>query len=88
MEQALAEAALQARDGLRHGRLGKLEIGSGAAKGADFANFGEDSPRFEIGELWHRFWKRCVSSGSIFNSAPDPTLSTSTSEIAHLEEIT
>ena len=84
MEQALAEAALQPRNGLGDGRLGEIELDGGAGKGAGFGNFGEDRPGFEIGELWHRFWKRCVSSGSIFISAPDPILSTSTSEIARV----
>jgi hypothetical protein len=88
VEQTFAEAALQSRNCLGDGRLREVELGSGAGKGAGFGDFGEDGPGFEVGELRHRFWKRCVSNGSIFKSATRPILSSSTSEIAHLEVIT
>ena len=88
MEQAFAEAALETGNGLGDGRFGEVELGSGAGEGAGFGNFGEDGPGFEVGELRHRFWKRCVSRGSIFKSAARPILSTSMSEIAQLEVVT
>ncbi len=88
MEQALAEAALQTGNGLRDGRLGEVELGSGAGKGAGFGNFGKYGPGFEIGEREASILETMCFERFYFSTGSTPHLSTSTSEIAQSEAIT
>jgi len=68
VDQALADARLEALQCLGHGRAGNAELAGGAGERAGFGDFGEDRPALEIrkGHAHPQKWKACLSILSVF----------------------